>query len=117
MKTRTVVIGYIAAALIFAFGTYAWWMIWQAVKPTHTHEVQVIERTITEELDYDRIRTLLIDPTNINPDLEDDLAAECAWSIAQNTGEPYMGIALHVQRRWEGDSCAALENLLTHGTY
>jgi hypothetical protein len=110
------IIGYITSALIGAAVIIAWHAVYEAARPPQ-HHLQVVERTITEELDYDRIRTLLIDPSNINPQLEDNLAAECAWSIAQNTGEPYMGIALHVQRHWQGDSCAALENLLTHGTY
>jgi hypothetical protein len=110
------IIGYITSAIIGAAAIIGWHAVHEQARPPQ-HVVQVIERTIEKELDYDRIRTLLIDPTNINPNLEARLATECTYSIAQHTKEPLMGIVLHVDRRWQGDACAALENLLTHGTY
>ena len=113
MKT---VIGYITSALIGASATIGWHAVHEAARPPQ-HVVQVIERTIEKDLDYDRIRTILIDPTSINPHLDKQLASECTYALERLSGDPYMGIVLHIARHWHNDACAALENYQAHGIY
>jgi malate synthase len=83
---------------------------------TTQHNVQVIERTIIDQvrttIDLDRIRD-----TRAASDVDDRLNAECAHAIRRHTDEPLAGIVIYVERYWSGDSCAALEHYHLHGWY
>jgi hypothetical protein len=59
----------------------------------------------------------LRDTLTINPDLDASLAAECAYAIQRQTDELLKGIVIHVERWWQGDSCAAYDHLVRHGWY
>jgi hypothetical protein len=83
------------------------------------HEIQVtnadrihIEQIITT-LDLNDIR----DTSAIDPNLELQLLAECAYAIQAQTDEPLAGIIFYVDRYWTGDTCAAYEHLVRHGWY
>jgi hypothetical protein len=82
----------------------------------HTDTI-VEERIIVEQvmttLDLDQIR----DTNAIDPDLELELLAECAYAIQRQTNEPLQGIIHYLERHWQADSCAAYEHLARHGWY
>jgi hypothetical protein len=86
---------------------------------THTVDYQIItrDRIIIEEvmttLDLEHIR----DTTAVDPDLEEQLLAECVYAIARTAVEPMQGIIYYIEKYWSGDACAAYEHLQTHGWY
>ena len=82
---------------------------------THVHPVQVIERTVHTSSNY--TVTTNPDTTAADPNLDDQLNAECAWALQRLTDDPMQGLLIHVERRWAGDSCAALEHHHQHGWY
>jgi hypothetical protein len=102
----------------FTFGVLAALLGLSTLAPGQTHiEVVHTDRVIIEQvmttLDLDQLR----DTDQIDPDLNEALAAECAYAIQQQTDEPLMGIVMQVERWWQGDSCAAYEHLARHGWY
>ena len=82
---------------------------------TNIHPVEVIERTVHTSSNY--TITTSPDTTGADPHLDDQLNAECAWALARHTDDPMAGLLIHIERRWSGDSCAALEHYHQHGWY
>jgi len=64
-------------------------------------------------IDIEQLR----DTHDIDPNLDTALAAECAYAIQRQTGEPLKGIVFHVERWWQGDTCAAFDHLISHDWY
>jgi hypothetical protein len=87
-----------------------------AENATVQHDVQLIERTIIDQvittIDLDRIRD-----TSAASDVDDMLNSECAHAIQRLTDEPLAGIVIYVERYWHGDSCAAYDHHVKHGWY
>jgi hypothetical protein len=85
---------------------------------THTNLTMTVDDTVhinqtITTLDLEQLR----DTLNIDPNLDAALAAECAYAIQRNTGEPLKGIVYHVERWWHGDACAAYDHLTAHDWY
>jgi len=83
------------------------------VKVVSTVDDTVHVNQVITTIDLEQLRNT----GDIDPNLDTSLAAECAYAIQRQTGEPLKGIVFHVERWWEGDTCAAFEHLLTHDWY
>jgi transcriptional regulator of met regulon len=104
MKTRTAII---AIILIVPFAAWSNYWLWQKfTEPTTVYQVQVIERTVVDEvlttLDLEELRD------QIN-NLKGDLNYECLLIIERHTGDPLPGIQHLVDRHYNGDACKAAE--------
>ena len=114
---------HIIYTIVFSIGTIVLialqvmflWNVWERSSATHVHPVQVIERTVHTSSNY--TITTNPDTTAADPDLDDQLNAECAWALQRHTDDPMQGLLIHIERRWAGDSCAALEHYHQHGWY
>jgi hypothetical protein len=104
----------------FTFGVVATLLGVSTLAPGQT-EIQVVHQVddtvhinqVITTLDLEQLR----DIDQIDPDLNEALAAECAYAIQRQTDEPLKGIVIQVERWWQGDSCAAYEHLVRHGWY
>ena len=83
------------------------------------YETRIVKDTITitETIDPEQTLERLRDVTQASDNLEDQLLAECIYVIVERTDEPMAGIVYYIERYWQGDSCAALDHLLTHDWY
>jgi hypothetical protein len=52
-----------------------------------------------------------------DPDQDDETNAECAYALQRITDEPLQGIINYVERRYQGDTCAAYQHQVTYGYY
>jgi hypothetical protein len=68
---------------------------------------------IVTTIDLEQLRNT----TDLDPNLDAALAAECTYAIQRQTDEPLQGIVIHVERWWQGDACAAYAHQAEHGWY
>jgi hypothetical protein len=73
--------------------------------------------TVTEPIDLEDTLNRLRDVAQTAQNTDDQLLADCLWTIIDRTDEPMMGVVHYIERYWSGDSCAALDHLLTHSWY
>jgi hypothetical protein len=104
----------------FAYGVISTLLAVSYLIPAQTIVVQetVIEETIIIEeimttLDLDQMR----DTLDIDPTLEDELLAQCAYILIEETDEPMAGVIYYLEQYWQGDACAALDHYWAHGWY
>ena len=75
----------------------------------------IVEQVPAKAIDLlDLLRRLDIKP---DPDQDDETNAECAYALQRITDEPLQGIIHYVERRYQGDSCAAHQHQVTYGYY
>ena len=84
-----------------------------------TETVTVIEtETIVEIVPAKGIDVLnLLRRIDIDPPKDDETNAECAYALQRLTAEALELIVPYVERRYQGDSCAAYEHQVTYGYY
>jgi hypothetical protein len=108
------------ALLAFTAGILATLLAATYVLPQQTvYETQVILETVTvtDAIDLEATLERLRDVSQASDQIDDQLLADCLWAIVDQTDEPLMGVVYYLERYWQGDSCAALDHLLTHDWY
>jgi hypothetical protein len=83
------------------------------------YETRIVKDTITitEPTNLEDTLQNLRDVTQATQHTDEQLLAECLYTIVDRTEEPMAGIVYYIERYWKGDSCAALDHLLTHDWY
>jgi hypothetical protein len=85
--------------------------------PTTTYETIVRTETVHQASTADQLADVLIRVGNLNPDLDLTLAYECIIALVRQTGEDLAPVIAYIERRYQGDSCAALAHYQTEGYY
>jgi len=106
--------------LAYAFGVITTLIGVTYLVPTETNVTMtpaitetVYVNDIVTTIDLEQLRNT----TNIDPNLDAALAAECTYAIQRHTGEPLQGIIHYVERWWDGDACSALEHQIINDWY
>ena len=88
------------------------------VRPTiHQVETFVRTETIQHPSTADQLRDVLIRTDNLNEDLPAALAYECTLALIHHTDADIASSVVYIERRWQGDACAALDHYLEYGYY
>jgi len=81
------------------------------------YETIVRTDTIHQASTAEQLRDVLIRIDRLNPDLDPALAFECIVALIQQTGDDLGPAIIYIERRYQGDSCKALEIYQTKGYY
>ena len=107
--------------LAFTFGIIATLLALTHTTPEQTvrtiHTTQLVQQTITQPIDIGQTMERLRDTTQASTHLDDQVLAECIYTLHARTDDPLQGMVHYIERHWQGDACAALEHYLTRGWY
>ncbi len=85
--------------------------------PTTHYETITIVETIQQASTAEQLYDVLVRIDNLDADLDPALAYECLIALISRTGDDLGATIIYIQRRYQGDSCAALTHYQDKGYY